>query len=374
MPSNAGSRPFSLLIKPASADCNLTCNYCFYLKKSELYPGAGRHRMSYPVLEQVISSYMKTRQPVYSFGWQGGEPALMGLSFFEKVVELQEAYGSPGAVVSNGLQTNATLIDDSLAAHFARYRFLLGVSIDGPERFHDQYRKYGRGSGSYREMRKGVEKLRKHGVEFNALVLVSSANVGKPRAVYNHLKELGIRHHQYIPCVEFDKTGKPLPWTITGREWGSFLKSIYSLWVPDDIRRVSVRNFDAILQLMVNNKIIMCTLGRNCTQYFVVEYNGDVYPCDFFVEEELKIGNVQEDSWAEMSGSREYRSFGRKKCEWDSQCGRCDYLSFCAGDCLKHRWYGDRDHKNRSWLCEGISDFYSTVLPGFSSIASGLSG
>jgi uncharacterized protein len=209
-------------------------------------------------------------------------------------------------------------------------------------------------------------------VEFNALVLVSSANVENPRGVYNHLKELGINYHQYIPCVEFDETGTPLEWTITGEGWGRFLQAIYRLWYPADIRTVSIRNFDAILQLMVNNDVVMCTMGKNCRQYFVVEHNGDVYPCDFFVQKDLRIGNVLEDSWEELGKSRQYRNFGRKKCEWDSRCGTCEYLSLCAGDCLKHRWFGDKDHKNRSWLCEGIREFYAATLPGFSRIADNL--
>jgi uncharacterized protein len=259
-----------------------------------------------------------------------------------------------------------------MASFFAQYNFLLGVSIDGPEGLHDTYRTNRNDTGSYREVRRSIEILQNNRVEFNALVLVSSANVEKPRAVYNHLKELGIYHHQYIPCVEFDKKGHPLPWTITGRQWGAFLNAVYSLWYPHDIRNVSIRNFDAVLQLMVNNETVVCTLGRNCRQYFVVEYNGDVYPCDFFVQDDLKLGNVLEDSWDGLYENRTYRHFGRKKCEWEGGCAGCEFISYCAGDCLKHRWYGAHDHKNRSWLCEGLKDFYSAALPGFSRIAASL--
>jgi len=239
--------PFSLLIKPASADCNLRCEYCFYLDRSELYPETKKHRMSQEVLERMISSYMALPQQQYTFGWQGGEPTLMGVEFFREAVRLQKKHGRMGAIVANGLQTNATLIDDEFAAHLAKYNFLVGVSIDGPEELHNTYRKNAGGGGSHADVMRGVESLKRNNAEFNVLVLVNKANVRQARRVYRYLCENGIFHHQYIPCVEFDENGELLPFAINGGEWGDFLCELYDLWLPDDTRRVSIRYFDALL-------------------------------------------------------------------------------------------------------------------------------
>ena len=363
-------RPFSLLIKPASADCNLNCRYCFYLEKKDIYPGHNLHRMPDAVLEKMISSYMKTPQPQYSFGWQGGEPTLMGVEFFRKIIDLQQKHGGTGTVVGNGLQTNAVLIDDEMAAHFAKYNFLLGVSLDGPPEIHDFYRKNHAGAGSHASVMKAIGILKKHNVEFNILVLVSKSNVGRAKEIYSYLLENGFLFHQYIPCVEFDRNGKPLEWSITGREWGEFLCGIFDCWEKSDTRKVSIRLFDSILWYLVHGQRNICHIGRNCCQYFVVEYNGDVYPCDFFVQTDLKLGNVTENSWEEMQDSVKYKEFGALKSKWNSICEKCDCFEICAGDCLKHRLPQSQNNpRTISWLCEGWKIFYSHSLKKFRKLA-----
>ncbi|MBN1686922.1 MAG: radical SAM protein, partial [Spirochaetales bacterium] len=265
MPGTLNKRKhFSLLVKPTSADCNLRCSYCFYLGHSALYPESRRHRMSGEVLERMIESYMQTEQDTYTFGWQGGEPTLMGVEFFKRAVELQKRYARPGAVVSNGLQTNATLIDDDLAAHLSEYNYLVGVSIDGPAELHDVYRKNTAGEGSHASVMKGIDALNRHKVPYNALVLVSSANVAYPEKVYNYLKSIGIYYHQYIPCVEFDGNGNPLPYTITGEQWGVFLNGLFDCWIGNDTRVVSIRDFDSILHHLVHGGYTMCVQGGCC--------------------------------------------------------------------------------------------------------------
>ena len=380
------NRPFSLLIKPASADCNLRCSYCFYLEKHALYPETPVHRMSGDVLEDLVRSYMATSQPVYSFGWQGGEPTLMGTEFFRKVTELQRRYGRPGSKVANGLQTNGTLIDDELAEHLARFKFLVGVSIDGDKEIHDRYRTaVGAGGGSYDRVLAGIECLERHGVQFNGLVLVSRANIDAPERVYDHLKELGIRHHQYIPCVESAPDGSPLPWSIAGAEWGDFLVRLFDRWYPRDVPRVSIRNFDAVVNRLAGHPAALCSMGRSCSDYFVVEHNGDVYPCDFFVDPGRKLGNIRSDSLVDLRSSSTYRRFARRKSEWSSECGVCEYLSLCAGDCLKHRpgmglptaspaAEAAERGGTVSVLCEGWKRFYLMCLPRFEDIAEGFRG
>jgi uncharacterized protein len=362
-------RYFSLLVKPTSADCNLRCAYCFYLPKAALYPETPTHRMSEAVLERMIASYMGEGRQPFSFGWQGGEPTLMGAEFFRRVTELQNGYGVRGASVSNGLQTNATLITDELAAHLAEYNFLVGVSLDGPATIHDANRLTVDGRGSHAAVWRGIETLRRHRVEFNVLVLVNAANVGQPAEVYRYLRDHDVLFHQYIECVEFDAQGRLQPYAVTGEQWGDFLCGLFDEWVKADTRRVSVRLFDSIVTLMVEGFANVCHMGTDCRQYLLVEHNGDVYPCDFFVQPDLKLGNVATHTWAAMLASPAYEAFGARKAGWNAACRDCEFVRYCAGDCPKHRLGGGVEPSRLSWLCAGWKRFYRHALPGLEAIA-----
>ena len=361
-------RQFSLLVKPASADCNLRCEYCFYLSKSRLYPETPKHRMSDAVLERMISSFLAMDLPSHSFGWQGGEPTLMGLDFFKKVTEYQIKHGS-GVSVSNGLQTNTTLLDDEFAKHLAEYHFLVGVSVDGPAEVHDHYRKRGDGQGTHAAVMAGLESLKKHKVDYNILTLVNHNNVGMPGEIYRYLCEMGVNFHQYIECVEFDERGDLMPFAITGEQWGDFLCGIYDEWQKGDTRTISVRLFDTIVSMMVDGIANTCVATKDCRSYLVVEWNGDVYPCDFFVTPELKLGNVMENSWEEMLTSELYETFGARKARWNDECEACQYLSYCAGCCPKNRPSRGVDPTQLSALCSGWKKFYHHSLKGFRELA-----
>lgn len=366
-------KPFSLLIKPASADCNLRCKYCFYLDHCSFYPEERRHRMSEEVLERMIATYMQTVQPQYAFGWQGGEPTLMGLDFFKKVVDLQKQFGRSGAVVGNGLQTNATLLDPPFAEFISRHNFLVGVSVDGPARIHDHFRLTAGGQGSHTQVMQGIRHLTEAKAQFNILTLVSQSNVAGAATVYDYLCSNGWLFHQYIPCVEFDGSGNLLPFAINGEEWGEFMCRIFDAWYPGDTRRVSIRHFDSILTLMVDGRPNACYLDRNCCQYFVVEYNGDIFPCDFYVDKGLRLGNVRSDNWEDLQQSPLYRDFGSRKCHWNPDCSVCEYVDVCSGDCLKNRWYCGGDSSRRlSALCAGWKMFYSHTLDRFKELAEGI--
>ena len=395
------ARPFSLLIKPAGPDCNLHCRYCFYLEKANLFGAPGSlHRMSSAVLERMIANYMATEQPTYTFGWQGGEPTLMGAGFFRNAVRLQEEYARPGAQISNGLQTNGTRISDELAELFAEYNFLIGISIDGPAELHDEFRPYESGRGSHARVLEGLSTLRRHSVEFNVLTVVNAANAGHARELYRYLKnELGILWHQYIPCVEFASDRTLLPWSVDADSWGRFLCELYDEWAGDP-QPASIRRFDAFMQKAAGGPPAMCSLATNCRQYFVVEHNGDVYPCDFFVEPELKLGNVTTHRFGEMWIDPKFRSFGRKKGEVPEMCRQCEFKAYCYGDCPKHRpaagsfaagdiaaagrSAGTADHTTAtadtaaeppvSVLCAGWKRFFSHALPDLERRAAGLAG
>jgi len=314
--------------------------------------------MSDEVLEQLVRGYMATPQPTYTFGWQGGEPTLMGADFFRKVTRLQEIYGRPGVRVANGLQTNATLITEELAAHFSRYRFLLGCSLDGSGEIHNRYRRTRSGNPTHDRVLKGIATLKHHQVELNILTLVSRANVQHPREIYRYLVDQGFFYHQYIPCVETDSQGNSMPFAVNGKEWGDFLCDLFDEWYDDDRHRVSIRLFDGILHKMIHGSSILCHMDKNCRQYVVIEHNGDVYPCDFFVEGPLKLGNIMENSWPELLQSPLYREFGARKVRWNKSCQSCDFLKLCQGDCLKHRIYSGGSSRNLSYLCEGWKQFF----------------
>lgn len=346
---------FSLLIKPASADCNLRCDYCFYI--DHLSPE--KTRMSAATLEAMVQAYMSVPLNHYAFAWQGGEPTLMGLDFFKEAVALQRKYLPRGSSFSNSIQTNGTLITGEMARFFTEHNFLAGISLDGPETVHDMYRRNSAGQGSHRWVMKGIDTLRRNNTEFNILTLVHSGNVGKPAAVYKYLKSKSFYYHQYIPCVEY-KGEEPLPWTITAEEWGDFLIGIFNQWKRKDVRRVSIRFFDSILHKLVHGNPTVCSMDKSCIQYFVVEYNGDVYPCDFFVRDSLKLGSVHKDSMDSLLESKKYHTFGEEKMNFDVECHTCPYLDFCYGGCQKERIGG-----RKTVLCEGYKAFYQYALPFF---------
>lgn len=365
-------KPFSLLIKPASADCNLRCQYCFYLEHAQMYPESKVHRMSEQTLQSMISKFMSIKMPQYSFGWQGGEPTMMGVDFFRKVISLQKEYGRPGTVVANGLQTNGTLIDAEFAEFLAENKFLLGVSLDGPPEIHDHYRLNSDHQPTHDKVMEGISHLRSAGAEFNILTLVNDRNSQDGKLLYRYLCDNGFNFQQYIPCVEFDRSGKPLPFTVNPQRWGEFLCEIYDQWRAKDTRKISIRLFDSIVNYYYNGTRNCCNMGDNCCQYFVVEHNGDIFPCDFFVEPELKLGNINTDQWQQMADSQLYKDFGAQKSCWNDACSACEFLEVCAGGCLKNRFQNGNDPKQISWLCPGWKIFYQHALPGLKELANSL--
>jgi uncharacterized protein len=235
-----------------------------------------------------------------------------------------------------------------MAEHFSRYHFLVGCSLDGPAKIHDRYRRTISGKPSHVNVLRGIETLKRHQVEFNTLVLVSQSNVNHAREVYRYLLDQGLLYHQYIPCVEFNEHGELLPFAINGEEWGEFLCEIFDEWYRKDAFTVSIRHVDSILSKMIEGAANVCTMGLNCCQYLVVEYNGDIYPCDFFVQQQFRLGNIMDTSWEEALASKTYQDFGEQKAKWNKACEACDFLGLCHGDCIKHRAYAGNPPQNLS--------------------------
>ena len=333
----ATPRITSLLIKPASAVCNLDCSYCFYLDRdADPYKSLPARRMTPETLERLVDSYLFYSYPNSVFAFQGGEPTLAGLKFFESLVALQKQYGRNGQNVSNALQTNCTLIDDDWCQLFREYNWLLGVSLDGPEEINDLYRFNKEGRGTWKKVMQGIETLKKNRVEFNILCVLSQANVGKPKELYRFYRSLGVDNIQYIPLAEFHPDGSPMAFTITPEQYGRFLCETFDLWWPER-RKVRIRFFDNIAEALAGQKPGNCTMHETCDSYVVVEYNGDIYPCDFFVEKNWKLGNINLDSWTEVARRARRYSFASKKTIAHPECQVCDYRSICHGGCPKFR-------------------------------------
>jgi uncharacterized protein len=349
----------SLLIKPASAVCNLDCSYCFYLdRQADPYKSLPARRMTSETLERLVDSYLFYSYPQSTFAFQGGEPTLAGLPFFEKLVDLQERHGRSGQSVSNALQTNGILLDKSWCDMFRAYQWLLGISLDGPEEVNDLYRFNKEGRGTWKRVMQTIELLQKEKVEFNILCVVSQANVSRPRELYKFYRGLGIDNLQYIPLAEFDGDGNPLPFTITPEQYGRFLCETFDLWWPER-RRMRIRFFDNIAEAVAGLKPSTCTMHETCDSYVVVEYNGDVYPCDFFVSSPWKLGNIELDSWAEIARRSRRYSFASKKTLAHPECQACEYQSICHGGCPKLR-HGPRGRfEDLDYFCQSYKMIFT---------------
>jgi len=352
----------SILVKPASAVCNLDCDYCFYLDRAaDPYQSLPTRVMSGDTLERLVDGFLFYSHPEAVFAFQGGEPTLAGLPFFENLVELQKSRGRAGLSVSNSIQTNGILLDRGWCELFRQYQFLVGLSLDGPEDAHDRYRVNKGRHGTWAKVMEAAELLRRERVEFNILCVVSSANVARGRELYRFFRKLGIEHLQFIPLAEFDGSGAPLPYTITAEDYGRFLCEIFDFWWPER-RQVRVRFFDNIAEALAGRKPGNCTLHESCDSYAVVEYNGDVYPCDFFVEEGWKLGNIELDSWTEIARRQRRHAFALKKSEPHPECAVCDYRRICHGGCPKLRHGPHRRFEDLDWFCGAYKKIFARAV------------
>lgn len=344
---NARKQPDFVLVKPAGPDCNMACKYCFYLEKAGLFSGSKVHRMSEAVLEETIRQVMTQSGPHVSFGWQGGEPTLMGLPFLEEAVEFQKRYGC-GQTVGNGLQTNGILIDDRWSRFLGKYNFLVGLSLDGPEHIHNHYRQMRSGKGSWSRVVDSARRMLDAGVAVNALTVVNDYSVQFPQEIYEFHKELGLTYMQFISCVEPDPEDhtRAASFSCSPEEYGNFLCILFDLWMDDFVDNTpitSIRYFDSVFHSYVDLVPPECTLLPACGVYVVVEHNGDVYSCDFFVEPEWKLGNVMEDHLTEMLNSERQSAFGQMKADITEPCRNCQWLKYCWGGCTKDRIRDPRD-------------------------------
>ncbi|MGQ9801859.1 MAG: anaerobic sulfatase maturase [Candidatus Saccharicenans sp.] len=357
----------SLLIKPAGPDCNLHCHYCFYLKKNELFPDTRHHRMDLKILEETIRQAMSQSSSEIYFGWQGGEPALMGLDFFRQAVYFQQKYRTNQSL-GNGFQTNGLLISQDWARFFRTYNFLVGLSLDGPEHVHDRYRRHLTGRGSWSKVVEAAKLLLDSGVATNALVVVNDYSARFPEEIYEFLKDLGLTYMQFIPCLEPDpeNPARPASFSVPAGQYGDFLLRLFKLWKGDFLDgrpSTYIRNFESLLFAFAGLTPPDCTLHKECGDYVVVEHNGEVFSCDFYVQPEWQLGNVKEKRLVDMLNSARQKKFGRQKSVLPDECKKCKWLLYCRGGCPKERGYQPEPEK--SYFCRSYQQFLQQTSPFF---------
>jgi len=390
--TNAG-RGFHLLTKPVGPICNLDCKYCFYLEKEKLYPGENQWRMSDEVLEEYIRQYIRSQpSPEINFAWQGGEPILLGVEFFRKAVALQEKFAGEKTIF-NAIQTNGTLIDDEWCEFLASNKFLVGLSIDGPAELHDKHRVDKRQQPTFAAVMRGLELLKKHGVEFNTLTVVNRANSLQPLKVYHFLKSIGSQFLQFIPLVEraaptemksagYDFAAPPLPgqpenvstvtpWSVEGEQYGIFLCAIFDEWVRYDVGITFVQMFDVALGNWMGLGSSICVFAEKCGAALAIEHNGDLYSCDHYVYPSHKLGNVMNQSLGAMVNSPRQTKFGNDK--FDSLpkfCRKCEVRFACNGECPKHRFIQTPDGEaGLNYLCPAYKMFFNHINPHIKTMA-----
>lgn len=376
-------KPFHVMAKPHGPICNLDCTYCYYLEKENLYARSGRDfRMSDDVLENYIRQYIQTYPlSTVEFAWQGGEPTLLGIPFFERVVELQKKYAN-GKTIQNALQTNGTLLDSEWGEFLAHNQFLIGLSIDGPEELHDAYRVDKGGQPTFARVMRGLEVLKKHGVAFNTLTVVNRLNSYRPNEVYRFLKQIGSKYLQFIPVVEQiadepDPSGlvllKPYArqktqvsdWSVEPLQFGKFLQQVFDSWVIQDVGRIFVQIFDVALESWFGVPQSLCVFAPECGSALAVEHNGDLYSCDHFVYPENKLGNIMERPIGPLITSSQQTRFGTAKATaLPSDCRKCEVRFACNGECPKHRFTQTATGEyGLNYLCAGYKHFFHHVDP-----------
>ncbi|MBP5763982.1 MAG: anaerobic sulfatase-maturation protein [Bacteroidales bacterium] len=361
-------RPFSLMLKPAGARCNLACRYCYYLDRKELYPeAANKAQMDFSVLETAIRQYIEA-QPTHEvvFVWHGGEPTLLPLGFYRKAMRLEQQYAQ-GHLVSNCLQTNGTLLTDDWCRFLHDEEWLVGVSIDGPEPLHDAFRRMRGGGPTFRQVMSGIEKLQRFGVQWNAMSVVNSLNAGQPEAFYSFFKSIGCQYLQFTPIVERNPhTLQMTPESVSALQWGGFCNGVFDVWwEADDVGQIFVQLFDATLANWVGEVPGVCTLGRQCGHALAMEWNGEVYSCDHFVSAAYRLGNIREQHLADLIELPRQRAFGQQKeTSLPRQCRECRWLQLCRGECPKNRLLTDAcGEPGLNWLCEGYRMFFEHTAP-----------
>lgn len=374
------AKPLYVMLKPAGAHCNLACKYCYYLEKNNLYQNSHRHLMTDEMLEQFTREYIEAQtMPQVLFTWHGGEPLMRSIDFYKKALALQKKYAH-GKQIDNVIQTNGTLLTDEWCEFFAKNHWLVGISIDGPQEYHDHYRVTPAGKPSWEKVMQGIQLLKKHRVEWNAMAVINAYNAEHPLEFYHFFRDNGCQYLQFTPIVErltehedgrtlaslADDREIPLAdASVTPQQWGNFLCTIFDDWVRHDVGKTFVEIFDCTLANWMGVLPGICAYSKECGHAGVMEHNGDVYSCDHFVFPEYKLGNIRDQSLIDMLYGEKQQAFSRlKHTSLPRQCKECDMEFACHGECPKNRFEKDKyGEPGLNYLCQGYYQYYTHVAP-----------
>jgi len=371
-----------VVAKPIGPVCNLNCEYCFYLEKQALFGTKRKYHISDDILRAFIVNYVTAQPtPVVEFVWQGGEPTLLGIDFFKRVIEFQRPFARQ-KTITNSLQTNGTLLTDEWCAFLKKCNFMVGISLDGPKEIHDRYRRDRQGKGTFDRVMKGLRLLQKHKVEYNVLACVARDTAKRPLDVYRFFKDEGVEFIQFTPIVERmpdacssqlglrlagpasldneERQTDVTPWTVISEEYGDFLIAIYEEWVRHDVGKVFVMNFEWALNAWIGNPSPVCIHAEQCGRSVVLEHNGDVYACDHCVYPQYKLGNIVTDVLPDLVDKSLQSGFGAiKERSLPHLCKECEVLTACRGGCPKHRFARTyNDEPGLHYLCAGYKKFF----------------
>ena len=373
------ARPLYVMLKPAGAHCNLACDYCYYTEKLKLYQNSSNHVMSDALLEKFIKEYIESQMTKeVLFTWHGGETFMRPLAFYQRAVELQQRYAW-GRQIDNCIQTNGTMITDEWCRFLHDNHWLVGVSIDGPQEFHDEYRRNRMGAPSFVKVMRGIDLLNKYQVEWNAMAVVNDFNADYPLDFYHFFKQIGCHYIQFTPIVERisthpdgrhlaaveEQTTRLADFSVSPEQWGRFTCAIFDEWVREDVGEYFIQLFDSTLANWMGEQPGVCSLAKTCGHAGVMEYNGDVYACDHFVFPQYKLGNISSNTLVEMMYSEKQQCFGKAKHDTlPQQCRQCQFLFACNGECPKNRFCKTKNGElGLNYLCEGYYRFFQHVVP-----------
>jgi uncharacterized protein len=367
------SREFQVFAKPIGSICNLDCHYCYYLKKEHLYPKGESFRMPNEILEEYIVQHIDASpEPVIRFSWHGGEPTVLGLDYFRKIVALQHKHQPPNRRIANGIQTNGTLIDEDWCHFLATEGFTVGLSLDGPREMHDRYRVTKDQKPTHEQTMRGYKLLQKHRVYTDILCVVNAHNVQFPLQVYRFFKQIKTQYITFLPMVEPqpDTKGGVSHISVPAEAWGIFLCTIFDEWRDQDIGRVKVQIFEEAARTAFNQEHSLCIFRPTCGDIPVIEHNGDFYSCDHFVDVEHRLGNINETPLVELLESPAQRAFGRTKLETlPRYCQECEVRAMCNGECPKNRFLKTPDGEpGLNYLCAGYKRFFTHCQPFVSEV------
>ena len=367
-------REFQVFVKPIGPLCNLGCVYCYYLSKEDLYPKGEKFQMPPEVLEDYIKQHIEASPgPAVRFSWHGGEPTLLGLDYFRKIVEYQRKHRRPDTSIFNGIQTNGTLLNDEWCRFLAKEGFGAGISLDGPREIHDRFRLTKDQKPTHEQALRGYRLLQKHNVNTDILCVVNAHNARLPLQVYRFFKQIKAKNITFLPLVEPRPDAKRgvSDISVSAEDWGKFLCTIFDEWVTSDIGHVNVQIFEEATRTAFNQEHSLCTFRPTCGDIPVLEHNGDLYSCDHFVDPEHRIGSIKETPLLDLLESPTQNAFGRAKLEaLPRYCKECNVKSMCNGECPKNRFITTPDgEKGLNYLCEGYKRFFTHCQPFISEVA-----